>query len=187
MKKVLLSKRKVQTISDIKSLILKEISVLKEAITTHSNLDVIFGKAQKEEFYQEQLRFTNEELRKKDNLIVSLLNQVSKKTDFHFNNVIDYNNNNNNDDNLSHKNNSYAHKNNDNIYSSSDNNKNSHINNSLENNSNDKSTLNSNVNLLKLIKVRSFSGAKVSCMYDHVKPIFREFNPIHIILHVGTN
>ena len=24
-------------------------------------------------------------------------------------------------------------------------------------------------------------------MYDHVKPIFREFNPNHIILHVGTN
>ena len=39
----------------------------------------------------------------------------------------------------------------------------------------------------KLIKVRSFSGAKVSCMYDHVKPTIREFNPNHIILHVGTN
>ena len=37
----------------------------------------------------------------------------------------------------------------------------------------------------KLIKVRSFSGAKVSCMYDHVKPTSREFNPNHIILHVG--
>ena len=32
----------------------------------------------------------------------------------------------------------------------------------------------------KLIKVRSFSGAKVSCMYDHVKPTIREFNPNHI-------
>ena len=39
----------------------------------------------------------------------------------------------------------------------------------------------------KLIKVRSFSGAKVSCMYDHVKPTIREFNPNHIILDVGTN
>ena len=27
----------------------------------------------------------------------------------------------------------------------------------------------------KLIKVRSFSGAKVSCMYDHVKPTIQEF------------
>ena len=39
----------------------------------------------------------------------------------------------------------------------------------------------------KLIKVRSSSGAKVSCMYDHVKPTIRKFNPNHIILHVGTN
>ena len=39
----------------------------------------------------------------------------------------------------------------------------------------------------KLIKVRSFSGAKVICMYDHVKPTIREFNPNHIIFHVGTN
>ena len=54
---------KVQLISEIKNLILKEISVLKEAITTHSNSDVLSGKAQMEEFYQEQLRFLNEELR----------------------------------------------------------------------------------------------------------------------------
>ena len=39
----------------------------------------------------------------------------------------------------------------------------------------------------KLIKVRSSSGAKVSCMSDHVKPTIREFNLNHIILHVGTN
>ena len=39
----------------------------------------------------------------------------------------------------------------------------------------------------KLIKVRSFSGAKVSCLYDHVKAAIREFNPNHLILHVGTN
>ena len=39
----------------------------------------------------------------------------------------------------------------------------------------------------KLIKVRSFNGAKVSCMYDHVKPTIREFNPNHITLHIGAN
>ena len=39
----------------------------------------------------------------------------------------------------------------------------------------------------KLIKVRLFSGAKVSCMFDHVKPTIREFNPNHIILHIRTN
>ena len=39
----------------------------------------------------------------------------------------------------------------------------------------------------RLIKVRSFSGAKVSCMCDHVKPTIQEFNPNHIILHVETN
>ena len=39
----------------------------------------------------------------------------------------------------------------------------------------------------KLIKVRLSSGAKVSCMSDHVKPTIREFNLNHIILHVGTN
>ena len=37
-----------------------------------------------------------------------------------------------------------------------------------------------------LIKVRSFSGAKVSCMVDHVKPTLRDDKP-DIILHVGTN
>ena len=39
----------------------------------------------------------------------------------------------------------------------------------------------------KLFKVRSFSGAKVGWMYDHVKPTIWDFNPNHIILHVGTN
>ena len=39
----------------------------------------------------------------------------------------------------------------------------------------------------KLIKVRSFSRAKVICMYDHVKPTNWEFNPDHIILHLGAN
>ena len=68
---------KVQVISEIKNLILKEISVLKETITTHSNIDVLSVKAQTEEFYQEQFRFMNEELRNKDNLIISLLHQLS--------------------------------------------------------------------------------------------------------------
>ena len=63
---------KVQVISEIKNLIFKEISVLEETITTHSNIDVLSEKSQTEEFYQEQLRFVNEELRNKNNLIVSL-------------------------------------------------------------------------------------------------------------------
>ena len=107
---------KVQVISEIKNLILKEISVLKEAITTHSNIDVLSGKAQTEVFYQEQLRFINEELRNKDNLINSLLHQLSKQTECitslnnrFSNNAIDDNNNNN--DNLNRKNNSYSNEN----------------------------------------------------------------------------
>ena len=39
----------------------------------------------------------------------------------------------------------------------------------------------------KLIKVRSFSGAYVRCMCDHVKLVIQEFNPKHIILRDGTN
>ena len=38
-----------------------------------------------------------------------------------------------------------------------------------------------------LIKERSFSGAKVSCMVDHVKPTLRDDKPDHIILQAGTN
>ena len=38
-----------------------------------------------------------------------------------------------------------------------------------------------------LVKVRSFSSAKTRCMHDHVKPTIRDFNPEHIIIHVGTN
>ena len=84
---------KVQVITEIKNLIHEEISVLKEAITTHSNTDVLSGKAQTEKFYQEQLRFMNGELRNKDNTTVcsspvaikdntinSLLHQLSKQT-----------------------------------------------------------------------------------------------------------
>ena len=90
---------------------LKVISVLKEAIPTHSNIDVLSGKFQKEEFYQEQLCLMNEELRNKDNLILSLLNQLSKQIECitslnnrFSNNAID--NNNNNNDNVNHKSNS---------------------------------------------------------------------------------
>ena len=35
--------------------------------------------------------------------------------------------------------------------------------------------------------MRQFSGSKVSCLKDYVKPSIRENNPDHIILHVGTN
>ena len=33
-----------------------------------------------------------------------------------------------------------------------------------------------------LVKVRPFSGAKVSCMVDHVKPTIRNDKPDHVIL-----
>ena len=39
----------------------------------------------------------------------------------------------------------------------------------------------------RLLKVRSFSGAKISCMTDHAKPALRETNSDHIILPAGTN
>ena len=35
--------------------------------------------------------------------------------------------------------------------------------------------------------MRQFSGSKVSCLKDYVKPSIRENNPDNIILHVGTN
>ena len=38
-----------------------------------------------------------------------------------------------------------------------------------------------------LIEVRSFSGAKVSYMVDHVKPTLRDDKPDHIILHAGKS
>ena len=44
-----------------------------------------------------------------------------------------------------------------------------------------------NIDHKYLVKVRSFFSAKVSCMNYHVKPTLRNFNPGHIILHVGTN
>ena len=44
---------KLRVRSEIKSLILKEMSVLKEALTTHANIDVLSGKTQTEKFYQD--------------------------------------------------------------------------------------------------------------------------------------
>ena len=38
-----------------------------------------------------------------------------------------------------------------------------------------------------LVKVCSFSGAKISCMTDHVKPTLRDINPDQIVPHAGTN
>ena len=38
-----------------------------------------------------------------------------------------------------------------------------------------------------LVKVRSFSGTKVTFMVDHVKPTLCDEKPDHIILHAGTN
>ena len=38
-----------------------------------------------------------------------------------------------------------------------------------------------------LVKVRSFTGPKVSCMVDHVKPTIRNDEPDHVILHAGKN
>ena len=35
--------------------------------------------------------------------------------------------------------------------------------------------------------MRQFSGSKLSCLKDYVKPSIRENNPDNIILHVGTN
>ena len=38
-----------------------------------------------------------------------------------------------------------------------------------------------------LVKARSFSGPKISCMKDQVKPTLRYINPDHIILHSRKN
>ena len=37
------------------------------------------------------------------------------------------------------------------------------------------------------VNIRTFAGAKINCMRDYVKPINREMNPNHLIIHVGTN
>ena len=40
---------------------------------------------------------------------------------------------------------------------------------------------------INIVKARSFSGAKISCMTDHVKPTLWDINPDHIVLHSSTN
>ena len=37
------------------------------------------------------------------------------------------------------------------------------------------------------VYVRQFSGSKVSCIKDYLKPSICESNPDHIIFHIGTN
>ena len=44
-----------------------------------------------------------------------------------------------------------------------------------------------NINHKFIVKVRSFPGAKVKCMTDYVKPTINDFDPEHIVIHVGTN
>ena len=39
----------------------------------------------------------------------------------------------------------------------------------------------------RMVYVRQFSGSKVDCMKDYMKPCIRENNPDHLIFHVGTN
>ena len=162
---------KAQVISEIKNLIHKEISVLKEAITTHSNIDVLSGKAQTEEFYQEQIRFINEELRNKDNLINSLLHQLSKQTECitslnnrFSNNAIDDNNNNN--DNLNRKNNSHSNEyNNNNSNNNNNNNKNDNYNiNSNHHNNISSNYFNDNNNNLS----KNSKSTSVSANYDNI-------------------
>ena len=41
--------------------------------------------------------------------------------------------------------------------------------------------------LVKLVKVHSFSGAKISCMTDHVQSTLGNINLNHIALHAGTD
>ena len=38
-----------------------------------------------------------------------------------------------------------------------------------------------------LVEVRPFTGAKVSCKVDYVKPTVRDDKPDHVILHTRTN
>ena len=39
----------------------------------------------------------------------------------------------------------------------------------------------------KNLKRCSFSGVKISCLMDHVKPTLQDINLDHIIVHAGTN
>ena len=37
------------------------------------------------------------------------------------------------------------------------------------------------------VKLRPFTGAKVRCMVDHVKPTILDDKPDHVMLHTGKN
>ena len=146
---------KVQVTREIKNPILKEISILKKTITTQSNFDVLSGKAQTEQFYQEQLRFMNNELRNKDNLIISLLHHLSKQAECikflnnrFSNSAIDKNENN---DKFNHKN-SYANENSNNNNNNNNNdNNNNNKNNINNNNNNNNNKYNINPNFISTI------------------------------------
>ena len=43
------------------------------------------------------------------------------------------------------------------------------------------------INNKRKVYVRQFSGSKVDCMKDYMKPCIRENNRDHLIFHVGTN
>ena len=47
--------------------------------------------------------------------------------------------------------------------------------------------MNKKLNNKHKVFVRSFSGAKTTCMRDYIKPCLRENSPEHVVLHVGTN
>ena len=47
--------------------------------------------------------------------------------------------------------------------------------------------MNKKLNKKHKVFVRSFSGAKTTCMRDYIKPCLRENSPEHVVLHVGTN
>ena len=47
--------------------------------------------------------------------------------------------------------------------------------------------MNKKLNNKHKVFVRSFSGAKTTCMREYIKPCLRENSPEHVVLHVGTN
>ena len=47
--------------------------------------------------------------------------------------------------------------------------------------------MNKKLNNKQKVFVRSFSGAKATCMRDYIKSCLRENSPEHVVLYVGTN
>ena len=47
--------------------------------------------------------------------------------------------------------------------------------------------INKKLNNKHKVFVRSFSGAKATCMRDYIKPCLSENSPEHVVLHAGTN